>query len=186
MFSSPQWGSFLSTVLGRYASGQSKPSFRPLNGVLFYLQVALTTIDNPFDPFSSPQRGSFLSTSSLETPKKAWDGFRPLNGVLFYLPCLSQPPESRGFQTGLRQKPDSFAESFQKINIFFKTLYFMGCGAKYCFKLVGMSYIPYPYHTIFPRILYTYIREVLFSSQYPLHVYAFYMNFPTYFYKYYR
>ena len=87
MFSSPQWGSFLSTVLGRYASGQSKPSFRPLNGVLFYLQVALTTIDNPFDPFSSPQRGSFLSTSSLETPKKAWDGFRPLNGVLFYLPC---------------------------------------------------------------------------------------------------
>ena len=87
LFSSPQWGSFLSTVLGRYASGQSKPSFRPLNGVLFYLQVALTTIDNPFDPFSSPQRGSFLSTSSLETPKKAWDGFRPLNGVLFYLPC---------------------------------------------------------------------------------------------------
>ena len=90
LFSSPQWGSFLSTVLGRYASGQSKPSFRPLNGVLFYLQVALTTIDNPFDPFSSPQRGSFLSTSSLETPKKAWDGFRPLNGVLFYLRVMKR------------------------------------------------------------------------------------------------
>ena len=90
LFSSPPWGSFLSTVLGRYASGQSKPSFRPLNGVLFYLQVALTTIDNPFDPFSSPQRGSFLSTSSLETPKKAWDGFRPLNGVLFYLRVMKR------------------------------------------------------------------------------------------------
>ncbi len=137
--------------------------FRPLNGVLFYLP---------------------------ETVEKAKEyhgrSFRPLNGVLFYLPCLSQPPESRVFQTDLRRKPDSFAESFQKIHIFFKTLYFMGCGAKYCFRLVGMSYIPYPYHTISPRILYTYIREVLFSSQYPLHVYAFYRNFPTYFYKYYR
>ena len=136
--------------------------FRPLNGVLFYL------------PFPLPKRFTVSA------------GFRPLNGVLFYLPCLSQPPESRVFQTDLRRKPDSFAESFQKIHIFFKTLYFMGCGAKYCFRLVGMSYIPYPYHTIFPRILYTYIREVLFSSQYPLHVYAFYRNFPTYFYKYYR
>ena len=136
--------------------------FRPLNGVLFYLRVAWSRTNLPVY------------------------SFRPLNGVLFYLPCLSQPPESRGFQTGLRRKPDSLAESFQKIQIFFKTPYFMGCGAKYCFRLVGMSYIPYLYHTIYPRILYTYIREVLFSSQYPLHVYAFYRNFPTYFYKYYR
>lgn len=136
--------------------------------------------------FSSPHRGSFLSTYLLSATPNLKKRSRPLNGVLFYLPCLSQPPESRGFQTGLRRKPDSLAESFQKIQIFFKTPYFMGCGAKYCFRLVGMSYIPYPYHTIFPRILYTYIREVLFSSQYPLHVYAFYRNFPTCFYKYYR
>ena len=159
--------------------------FRPLNGVLFYLLSTRTACPVLIEGFSSPQRGSFLSTEPYNVVFSR-HRFRPLNGVLFYLPCLSQPPESRGFQTGLRRKPDSFAESFQKIHIFFKTLYFMGCGAKYCFKLVGMSYIPYPYHTIFPRILYTYIREVLFSSQYPLHVYAFYMNFPTYFYKYYR
>ena len=134
-----------------------------------------------------PSTGFFSIYQNISTYREhEKKRFRPLNGVLFYLPCLSQPPESRGFQTGLRRKPDSFAESFQKIHIFFKILYFMGCGAKYCFKLVGMSYIPYPYHTIFPRILYTYIREVLFSGQYPLHVYAFYMNFPTYFYKYYR
>ena len=133
-----------------------------------------------------PSTGFFSIYKATVEQTKELMCFRPLNGVLFYLPCLSQPPESRVFQTDLRRKPDSFAESFQKIHIFFKTLYFMGCGAKYCFRLVGMSYIPYPYHTISPRILYTYIREVLFSSQYPLHVYAFYRNFPTYFYKYYR
>ena len=162
-------------------------SFRPLNGVLFYLRCVVERI-NWSESVFVPSTGFFSIYESSELCRNGLmkDCFRPLNGVLFYLPCLSQPPESRGFQTGLRRKPDSFAESFQKINIFFKTLYFMGCGAKYCFKLVGMSYIPYPYHTIFPRILYTYIREVLFSSQYPLHVYAFYMNFPTYFYKYYR
>ena len=159
--------------------------FRPLNGVLFYLRIPIVTIIS-FRIVFVPSTGFFSIYTTLQTVEKHKKSFRPLNGVLFYLPCLSQPPESRGFQTGLRRNPDSFAESFQKIHIFFKILYFMGCGAKYCFKLVGMSYIPYPYHTIFPRILYTYIREVLFSGQYPLHVYAFYMNFPTYFYKYYR
>ena len=160
--------------------------FRPLNGVLFYLQVHGVGGNCKDRVGFRPLNGVLFYLRSYYCERRKRICFRPLNGVLFYLPCLSQPPESRGFQTGLRRKPDSFAESFQKINIFFKTLYFMGCGAKYCFKLVGMSYIPYPYHTIFPRILYTYIREVLFSSQYPLHVYAFYMNFPTYFYKYYQ
>ena len=136
--------------------------------------------------FPSPQRGSFLSTAYPESDVARLKMFSSPQRGSFLSTCLSQSPESRGFQTGLRRKPDPFAESFQKIHIFFKILYFMGCGAKYCFKLVGMSYIPYPYHTIFPRILYTYIREVLFSGQYPLHVYAFYMNFPAYFYKYYR
>ena len=137
--------------------------------------------------FSSPQRGSFLSTATPKYYGRFRDAvFVPSTGFFSIYPASRSPLNlvvSRRVCGGNRIHLRNLSK---KYIFFFKTHYFMGCGAKYCFKLVGMSYIPYPYHTIFPRILYTYIREVLFSSQYPLHVYAFYMNFPTYFYKYYR
>ena len=81
--------------------------FRPLNGVLFYL-LTLTYLTTFHCMFSSPQRGSFLSTKNWSAYEAAKDvfvpstgffsiykilfhnilcdvSFRPLNGVLFYL-----------------------------------------------------------------------------------------------------
>ena len=109
VFSSPQRGSFLSTIMRERMVTRTVTRFRPLNGVLFYLHLKIC-----------------LHLYSLNC-------FRPLNGVLFYLPCLSQPPESRGFQTGLRRKPDSFAESFQKIHIFLQNPLFYGLRSKILF-----------------------------------------------------
>ena len=59
-FSSPQRGSFLSTI--NIISNQE------------YNEM-----------FSSPQRGSFLSTNSNRYNNILQNSFRPLNGVLFYL-----------------------------------------------------------------------------------------------------
>ncbi len=41
-------------------------SFRPLNGVLFYLRTTIAKLKNDESVFSSPQRGSFLSTLALK------------------------------------------------------------------------------------------------------------------------
>lgn len=112
--------------------------------------------------------------------------FVPSTGFFFIYPASRSPLNlvvSRRVCGGNRIRLRNLSK---KIQIFFKIPYFMGCGAKQSFRLVGMSYIPYPYHIVFPHILYIYIHEVLFSGRYPLHVYASYRNCPMCFYKYYR
>ena len=64
VFSSPQRGSFLSTIMRERMVTRTVTRFRPLNGVLFYLHLKIC-----------------LHLYSLNC-------FRPLNGVLFYLQFL--------------------------------------------------------------------------------------------------
>ena len=136
--------------------------------------------------FSSPPRGSSLSTRKEGYRLRMNSVFVPSTGFFFIYPASRSPLNlvvSRRVCGGNRIRLRNLSK---KIQIFFKIPYFMGCGAKQSFRLVGMSYIPYPYHIIFPHILYIYIHEVLFSGRYPLHVYASYRNCPMCFYKYYR